>query len=294
MRMTDSVAKPDVPKRKLIAIGILGGLVGIYLTYLNVVATDVTKTPITYFSFFGGIGAVLATYWGADAVRRVSKYGLGTGVPSIGMLALGMGLVASMFGLAIAGDVANKTGLEALGLLGPIISFVVAIGIGFIIGYLANNVIGINVPVMVGCTTEIAGSGALILVGLSAAVAGVFTFKDLAVGSVTIYGIQSSVIDTGFIAVLFIASALAILHPFNACLGPDETQYRTLRLAISTGAIAMILAGISSVARLEIAAIPTIVIGLAIWIIFFKKYYEAVKTDAATVVETGLIPETEV
>lgn len=290
--MTDGVT--DVPKRKLAAIGILGGLVGIYLTYLNVVVTSITNTQIAYFSFFGGIGAILATYWGADAVRRVSKYGLGTGVPSIGMLALGMGLVASMFGLAIAGEVAEKTELEALGLIGPIISFVVAIVIGFIIGYLANNVIGINVPVMVGCTTEIAGSGALILVGLSTALAGVFTFKDLTVGSVTIDGILDSVIDTGFIAVLFIASALAILHPFNACLGPDETQYRTLRLAISTGAIAMILAGISSIARIEIAAIPTIVIGVAIWIIFFKKYYEAVKIDAAAVVGTGLIPETEV
>ena len=53
------------------------------------------------FSFFGALGAICATIWGADAVRRVASYGLGTGVPSIGLLALGMGIVAALFGLSV-------------------------------------------------------------------------------------------------------------------------------------------------------------------------------------------------
>jgi tetrahydromethanopterin S-methyltransferase subunit C len=46
--------------------------------------------------------------WGAEAVRRVAKYGLGTGVPSIGQIAMGMGIIAAMFGLAIVKAVSQN------------------------------------------------------------------------------------------------------------------------------------------------------------------------------------------
>ncbi len=86
-------AKLKYPPQTTIGLGIVGGLVGIYLGALI--------SPL--FSFFGGIGAICAAIWGADAVRRVASYGLGTGVPSIGLLALGMGVVAALFGLSIGG-----------------------------------------------------------------------------------------------------------------------------------------------------------------------------------------------
>ena len=109
------------------------------------------------FSFFGGIGAICAAIWGADAVRRVASYGLGTGVPSIGLLALGVGVVAALFGLSVGG------------ILGPIVAFIVACIIGAVIGVLANRVIGMAIPVMEQTMTEIAGSGALLIIGLSVA-----------------------------------------------------------------------------------------------------------------------------
>jgi len=80
---------------QVIILGAVGGLAGIYLTMLN------QAMDTTIFSFLGGIGAIFAAVWGADAVRRVCSYGLGTGVPSIGMVALGMGVVATMFGLTL-------------------------------------------------------------------------------------------------------------------------------------------------------------------------------------------------
>lgn len=62
-------AKGAYPPQTIMALGIIGGLVGIYLGHFM---------PPAY-SFFGGIGAICATVWGADAVRRVASYGLGTG-----------------------------------------------------------------------------------------------------------------------------------------------------------------------------------------------------------------------
>src|SRR5690606_34963495 len=117
-------AKGGYPAQTIMALGIVGGLVGIYLGHI---------APSAY-SFFGGIGAICATVWGADAVRRVASYGLGTGVPSIGMLALGMGIVAALFGLSIGG------------IAGPIVAFIVAAIIGAVIGALANKVIGMGIP----------------------------------------------------------------------------------------------------------------------------------------------------
>lgn len=38
-------------------------------------------------------GSVCATVWGANAIRSVASYGLGTGVPSIGYMTLSIGII---------------------------------------------------------------------------------------------------------------------------------------------------------------------------------------------------------
>ena len=86
---------------------------------------------------------------------------------------------------------------------------------------------------------------------------------------------------------------MGILHPFNACLGPDEEQDRTLAVAFEKGAIAMLVAGIVSMVVSTTAAIPTIMIGVFIWYISFTKFYELTKRDAYKVLGTGLLPTEE-
>ncbi|MDO9096516.1 MAG: tetrahydromethanopterin S-methyltransferase subunit C, partial [Candidatus Methanoperedens sp.] len=108
----------EISPNKLALFGIIGGLIGIYLS------------PV--FPTAGALGAICAVIWGAEAVRRVSKYGLGTGVPSIGQIAMGMGIIASMFGLAI---------VHTIPLAGPIVALLTASIIGLIIGWFAQNVI---------------------------------------------------------------------------------------------------------------------------------------------------------
>ncbi|WP_214044123.1 tetrahydromethanopterin S-methyltransferase subunit MtrC [Methanomethylovorans sp.] len=264
-------AHAAIPENQLIAFGIIGGLVGIYAAFfLSNVAGGV-------FSFMGALGAICATIWGADAVRRVASYGLGTGVPSIGMLALGMGVVAAMFGLAVGEGI-------GLDIAGPVIALVVASIIGLVIGIFSNKVLKMNIPVMEQTMTEIAASGTILIIGLSVAMTGTFVFDV----------VLDNVITTGYIAVIFIAGGMALLHPFNANLGPDEKQDRTLYSALEKGAIAMVIAGIVALsAQNASAGMVTILVGIFIWYFGFMGFYSRVKRDAYKVVGTGLLPSEE-
>jgi tetrahydromethanopterin S-methyltransferase subunit C len=257
-------ATGGIPQNKLIALGALGGLAGAYGGHFLSVASPA-------FAFIGALGAICAIVWGSAAVRRVASYGLGTGVPSIGMMALGMGVVASMFGLAVGG------------IAGPIVAFITAAIIGLVIGVLANKVLGMGIPIMEQSMTEIAGAGALTIIGLSVAMTGTFMFD----------AVLETVVATGYIAVIFIAGGMAILHPFNANLGPDETQDRTLMTAVEKGAIAMVVAGIVATVADGASAVPSILIGVFIWYIAFSKYVKLVNRDAYKVLGTGLLPTEE-
>jgi len=251
----------EISPNNLAIFGIIGGLIGIYAS--------------PYFPTAGALGAICAVVWGAEAVRRVAKYGLGTGVPSIGQIAMGMGIIAAMFGLAMT---------KSIPLAGPVLAVVTASIIGLIIGWLAQNVIKMKIPVMIRCMTEIAAAGSLVIIGFSATVAGNYDFLN---------SFLPMVFDNGIILAVFWVGAVAILHPFNACLGPDERQKRLLYLAVSTGAITMAIMGIAALMTLGISGAFTLVLGIILWLIFYKKFWDEVYHDAASVVGTGLIPKTE-
>ena len=251
----------EISPNNLAIFGIIGGLIGIYVS--------------PYFPTAGALGSICAVIWGAEAVRRVAKYGLGTGVPSIGQIAMGMGIIAAMFGLAI---------LKSMPLAGPVIAVITASIIGFIIGWFAQNVIKMKIPVMIRCMTEIAASGSLIIIGYSASVAGNYDFMN---------GFIPKVFDNGVMLAVFWVGAVAMLHPFNACLGPDEKQKRLLYLGGSTGAITMVIMGIAALMTLGISGAITLIVGIILWLIFYKKFWDEVYLDASSVVGTGLIPKTE-
>ncbi len=251
----------EIPPNTLVMFGIIGGLIGIYIS--------------PYFPTAGALGAICAIIWGAEAVRRVAKYGLGTGVPSIGQIAMGMGIIAAMFGLATT---------KSMPIAGPIVAVITASIIGFVIGWFAQNVIKMKIPVMIRCMTEIAAAGALVIIGYSASVAGNFDFMG---------SIVPKVFDNGVMLAVFWVGAMAMLHPFNACLGPDEKQKRLLYLAGSTGAITMAIIGIAAIMTLGASGVVTLLLGIILWLIFYKKFWDEVYKDAAAVVGTGLIPRTE-
>lgn len=255
--------------KKIRIYGLAGSVLGIYLAWI---LNTVTGTDI--FSFIGAVAALFGVVMGANAVRRVCGYGIGTGVPSIGMLSLGMGVVAVAFGLSVA----DQFGMGALSV---IVTLVYTMIFGYVVGVIANKVIKFNIPVMEEGLTDLAAGGAMAIMGWSFAISGSLAFAD----------IVNDVINTGYIAIIFICGGLAILHPFNANLGPDEKQDRTLVNGVMVGGLSTIATGICAFLTLTpAAALLQLVVGFVIWYYFFMWYYRLVKRDASAVVGTGLLP----
>ena len=241
----DGAAAGAVSSTMLLAVGIVGALIAIYLAgFLGDLG-----------SVIAGLGAVCAIVWGADAIRRVASYGLGTGVPSIGYMSLSVGVISALAGLSLA----TKLNIH---MLGPIAGFVVAVIIGAIIAIVATKIVGMKIPIMLQCTVEIAGAATLSILGFAVAIAGSYDMM-------TIY---EHVVATGFIAVLFIMCTMAIQHPFNACLGPNEDQLRTLKCAASTAFLSMIIVGLLSATTGGLGWFVVLVIGLIGWIVSFRAF----------------------
>ena len=251
-------AVSSINNNHLLILGIIGGLVGIYLCNIN----DVIGPVIA------GLGSVCATVWGANAIRSVASYGLGTGVPSIGYMTLSIGIIGSLAGLAV--------GLiyPQFNMLGPVFGLIFSMIIGAVVAL---------IPIMVRCTVEIAGAGALSVLCLSAAVTGAFDANSIC----------EYVVAPGFIAVFFIMCTMAIQHPFNACLGPNEDQVRTLKCAVSTGFLSMVITGLLSSITGGFGWFAVLIVGLIGWVISFRSFVQASCDAAASVKWAGLWPKLE-
>ena len=262
----DGAAAGAVSSTMLLALGIVGGLICIYLGgFLG-----------DNGSVIAALGAVLAIVWGADAIRRVASYGLGTGVPSIGYMSLSVGVISALAGISLAT-------LLKMTILGPVFALVIAIIIGAIIAIVATKIVGMKIPIMLQCTIEISCAAALSILAFSVGIA----------GSYTMTAVYEHVVATGFIAVLFIMCTMAIQHPFNACLGPNEDQVRTLKCAASTGFLSMTVVGILSSTSGGLGWVFVLVVGLIGWLISFRSFVQASCDDAASTKWSGLWPNVE-
>ena len=263
----DGAAAGAVDSMHLLILGVVGGLLCIYLSgFLGDIIGPV----------LAAIGAVLAIVWGADAIRRVASYGLGTGVPSIGYMSLSVGVISALAGLSLAV-------ILKMAIIGPIAALVIACIIGAIIAIVATKIVGMKIPIMLQCTVEIAGAAALSILGFAVAIA----------GSYDMTAVLENVVATGFIAVLFIMCTMAIQHPFNACLGPNEDQLRTLKCACSTAFLSMTIVGLLSAATGGLGWFVVLVVGLIGWIVSFRAFVLASINDAASTKWAGLWPKVE-
>lgn len=259
-----------IPHDKLMAVGLVGSVVCLYLTYLN------AATGTEIFSFFGGLAAVFALIWGTDTIKHLCSYGIGTGVPSAGMIAFGSGAIAMLLATCFDGMY-----------LTPIAAIVFGAIVGLVCGFLANDVMRMNIPVMVRSLTEMAIIGAIVLLGFTAVMAGGFGFDLLTVKTIGILGFVSvpsfaaSILGGCLIAVPFMLGGIALQHPFNACLGPGEKQDRTLMLAAECGFLSMIVVAAISFAFVStIATVISLIVAVAGWYYTYAKYFEYSKRDA--------------
>ena len=280
MTVKVEVIEGGVPHKNILVAGLVSTLVCLYLSYLNVL----TNTEL--FSFFGGLAMVAALVWGSHTIKVLCSYGIGTGVPSAGMIAFGSGVIAMLL--------ATK-----FGMLAPIVALVLAAVIGFILGYIANNILNMKIPAMVQALTEMAVVGALTLMGFAVLITGGFTFAGLTTGSVSVMGMalltnQQSFIGGGLIAVAFLLGAIAIQHPFNACLGPGWKQDRMLMLAAECGFLSMIVAAVMSFALISAgSALIALIVAIIGWVYTYQQYMDMSKRDAAAWLDAKPIPEVE-
>ncbi|HUT38288.1 MAG TPA: tetrahydromethanopterin S-methyltransferase subunit C [Methanoregula sp.] len=280
MSIKVEVIEGGIPHNNILMAGLLGTLVCLYLTYLNVL----TNTEI--FALFGGLAAIIALIWGSHTIKVLCSYGIGTGVPSAGMIAFGSGVIAMLLA-------------TRFGILAPIVALIIAAVIGFILGYISNDILNMKIPAMVQALTEMAVVGALSLMGFAALITGGFTFAGLTEGTVTMLGMtvssnQISFIGGGLIAVVFLLGAIAIQHPFNACLGPGWKQDRMLMLTAECGFLSMIVAAVMSFAFISMgSAMISLLVAILGWAYTYNQYIILSKRDAHSWLDAKPIPEME-
>jgi tetrahydromethanopterin S-methyltransferase subunit C len=275
MTVKAEVGAGAVPHNTVIVIGLVGALIGVYLTYLNVI----TGTQV--FSFFGGLGGVLALVWGADTIKTLCSYGIGTGVPSAGMIAFGSGVIAMLF--------AAKYGVAA-----PVVAVILAAVIGVILGYCANEIVNMRIPVMVKSLTEMAIIGALSLMGFTAMSSGSFNLVPMMSHTLGAGGYFSTFIGASIIAVVFMLGAIAIQHPFNATLGPSWQQDRMLYLAAECGFLSMIVITLMSIPFMSTPAVViSFIVSVVGWFYTYMVYIRLSQRDAAMWLDSKPIVEPE-
>jgi tetrahydromethanopterin S-methyltransferase subunit C len=280
MSVKIEVIAGGVPHDKIMIAGLVSTLVCIYLTYLN------AFTNTEMFSFFGGLAVVAALIWGSHTIKVLCSYGIGTGVPSAGMIAFGSGVIAMLL--------ATK-----FGMLAPIVALVLAAVIGFLLGYVSNNILNMKIPAMVQALTEMAVVGALTVMGFAAMITGGFTFAGLTTSTASFLGMPitsyaNSFLGGGLIAVAFLLGAIAIQHPFNACLGPGWKQDRMLMLTAECGFLSMIVAAVMSFAFISAgSAIISLLVAFIGWFYTYTQFFEMSKRDAAAWLDSKPIPDME-
>ena len=251
---------------------IIGALIALVSLYIGIAGNYLLG--VDFFAVFGGIAVIGALVWGNSTIKKLCSYGIGTGVPSAGMLAFGAGTAAFIAASAIVAKVCVW--------LVPVLIIVLALILGLIFGWIANSVENMKIPVMTRSIAELSVVGAIALGGFALLATGGIDFFAIASAGILGLNVAGSFIGAGIIAVGFMLGALALQHPFNACLGPGEKQDRTNMLTLECGFLSMIvMAVISFVFVSAIAGWISLIVAVIGWAITFGKYVALSKRDAA-------------
>jgi tetrahydromethanopterin S-methyltransferase subunit C len=208
---------------------------------------------------------------GANAVRQVARYGLGTGTSSIGYWGTAVGAT-----MAFTSQFINP----AYNFASPYFEIFGALIVGAVTGICAQKIIKMKIPVMISASAVLASSTAIIAMFFLA--------------MLTEYSAQVSTLDAYITyPLIYIAITLAILHPFNGSMGAGENQKRTLRLSaveasVTTGLFGLIALLFSE--ALFFTGISVIIVSTTGFFIFVKRWFAAAKEDTYEVAWTGYPP----
>gem|GEM_PF-2682043 len=221
------------------------------------------------------LSAVLFIVSGSEACRYIARYGIGTGVPSVGMYSVGIATICSVFGFSLFDQITGFGGFLA--------GISVSLIFGFICGKITNKYLNLNIP---GFTYNMT----LVSVATTASfmASGIFLF-----GSFESIIYLRGMIMSGIAALLFIGTAVMVFHSYNASLGADESHDRTQHLAFSNAFLWMLLLSLISAFFKPVSVVLIIMFSLILFIYSFKKYVKCVKRDSYVISEPALLPTEE-
>ena len=239
-----------------------------YLFTIALITGIIAIMVVNYYPVLTPIAVILvwpAFISGANSVRQVARYGLGTGTSSIGYWGTAVGTT-----MALLSQFFNTS-------YSPYIGISSALVVGAVTGIAAQKIIKMKIPVMIQESAFLSSSTAIIAVFL------------MSVLSVSSSGMDSYVT----FPLVYIAITLAVLHPFNGSMGAGENQKRTLRLSaveasMTTGMFGMVAVIFSD--ALFLMGISMIIISLAGFLVFLKRWYSLVKEDTYEFKWTGYPP----
>ncbi len=201
---------------------------------------------------------------GASAVKDISSYGIGTGVASIGMLGAGVGTIAAFSSIFIDMPFSALIGITA------------AFVIGFVTGLCANKIIKMKIPRMELKIAIMSASAAMI-----------------ATLFVSIFSNNIDMLLTDVYIVLpliFISTALAIIHPYNGSMGAGENQPRTLKLAFAEASLTTLLFGLISLAYTDtITSIEILLVSGLGFVIFTTIFLRAINAEIYKLEWSGVV-----
>ena len=225
-------------------------------------------------TFLGGIFSILAvilsSIYGTNMLRKIGKYSLGTGVPSIGYLLTAI----STLSFFIAVIISMKFGM---GMFLPILAIVIAALLSFAISLICKYIFKIQIEVLPKSFVSISIASVLMITSMT-----LFITKGINVQS-----IFDLTIKNGLILFFMIITVMIIQNPYNSCMGPNEDQYRTLSLSISISSLAVVILAIINSINNPYWMVY-FVLAVIVCSIFFKKYVSYTKHQAAMVKTHGL------
>lgn len=251
-----------IPDQILMLISIIGGLFCIYASNINLLGGLLSIAL-----------AAIATVYGTNTLRHIGKYSLGTGVPSIVYLLSSVGLISYLLAITLSIYINQM-------MLFPISSIIFAIILALFISLICKHIFGIQVEILTKSFISITISSVLLISAMSTLIAQ--TYNPLI--------IYENIIQSGIIIILMIMAIMAIQQPYNACMGPNEDQYRTLTLALSNTFLMLIIISTISILTSKYW-ILYLIISLVGWFISFRKYLNYTKHQAASIKSYGLWPK---
>ncbi len=189
---------------------------------------------------------------GANAVREMASYGLGTGTASIGYWGAAVGTTIAI--------ISNN--------LSPYSGVLGAFMVGAITGICAQKIIKMKIPVMILDSAILASSTAIIAIFLITLINVVYVYP-----------------------LIYIAITLAILHPYNGSMGAGENQRRTLRLSAVEASITTGLFGLIVILLLDtLTGVSIVIVSAAGFMVFLARWFKAVREDIYEITYTGYPP----